>query len=270
MCGTLRGMTVKVNDHAIGDLSWQNWHISRPDRLNAIGTTIARELAETLEMARRSLDPCVRAIVITAETVIKSSNVIWIAGGDLSELAQLRQKYEGRDYANTMRCFCEGLEALPVPIITVVDGAAIGGGAELALAGDIRFATIRSAFEFKQLKLGLATGYGSAARLIELLGKSKAQSLLYFSESVDAERAHNLGLIHRLISSSSIDDISSAILPLIQLEPAAVAAQKKMLRLASAQPSANHRWADEIFESIWMNDTHAQNLAAFKARSGNS
>lgn len=263
-------MTVKVSNHSIDNLYWQNWHISRPDRLNAIGTTVARELSETLDMIRSSLDHHIRAIVITAETVIKSNNAIWIAGGDLSELAELRQKPEGRDYAHIMRRFCEGLEILPVPVITVVDGAAIGGGAELALAGDVRFATVRSVFEFKQLKLGLATGYGSASRLVELLGKSKAQSLLYFCESVDAESAHRGGLIHRLISSASHDDISNAIFPLIQLEPSAVSAQKKMLRLASVQPSANRRWADEIFESIWMNETHSENLAAFKARTGNS
>jgi enoyl-CoA hydratase/carnithine racemase len=231
---------------------------------------VARELAETMDMTRRSLEPHIRAIVITAETVIKSNKAIWIAGGDLSELAELRESRDGRDYAHTMRCFCEGLETLPVPVITVVDGAAIGGGAELALAGDVRFATVRSVFEFKQLKMGLATGYGSASRLIELLGKSKAQSLLYFSESLDAESAHKDGLVHRLISSSSHDDISKAIVPLIKLEPTAVSAQKKMLRLAVAQPSANHSWADDIFESIWMNDSHAENLAAFNSRSRNS
>jgi len=263
-------MTVKVSNHSIDNLFWQNWHISRPDRLNAIGTTVARELTETMEMTRRNLESHIRAIVITAETVIRSNNAIWIAGGDLSELGELREKAQGRDYAHTMRCFCEGLETLPVPVITVVDGAAIGGGAELALAGDIRFATVRSVFEFKQLKLGLATGYGSASRLVELLGKSKAQSLLYFSESIDAEAAHRDGLVHRLISSASHEDISKAIYPLIRLEPSAVSAQKKMLRLASAQPSANHSWADEIFESVWMNDTHSENLAAFKTRSGNA
>jgi enoyl-CoA hydratase/carnithine racemase len=121
-------MTVKVSNHSIDNLFWQNWHISRPDRLNAIGTTVARELTETMEMTRKSLEPHIRAIVITAETVIKSSNAVWIAGGDLSELGELRETAQGRDYAYTMRCFCEGLEALPVPVITVVDGAAIGGG----------------------------------------------------------------------------------------------------------------------------------------------
>jgi methylglutaconyl-CoA hydratase len=259
-------MTVKISNHSINSYTWQNWHIFRPERLNALGTTITKELADTLEFARDQLAPEVRAVVLTAETVVKSGSAYWIAGGDLKELSTLDQKHQARIYAQTMRRFCEGLETLPVPVITVVDGAAIGGGAELALAGDIRLATVRSTLEFKQLKLGLATGYGSASRLVNLLGKSKAQALLYFCASIDAETAHRDGLIHNLISSATTEEIAQQILPILELNPKALAAQKKMLRLASSQPSGNQDWADEIFESIWLNDTHAKNLSEFKAR----
>jgi len=262
----LAGMTVKISNHRFESYTWQNWHISRPDRLNALGTVLAQELTDTLEFARQNLPPEIRAIVITAESVERPGRAIWIAGGDLTELALLTTQQEGRSYAQSMRCFCEGLETLTIPVITVVDGAAIGGGAELALAGDIRFATVRSFFEFKQLKLGLATGYGASSKLVELLGKSRAQSLLYFAETLDAEMAHSVGLIHKLISSASASDISAAILPILKLEPSALAAQKKMLRLASSQPSGDHRWADEIFESIWMNTTHKKNLNDFRQR----
>ena len=234
--------------------------------MNALGTTLAAELSETLDFVRKNPPAGIRAIVITAESVTKGDRCFWIAGGDLKELAELSEKSEGRAYARTMRLFCEGLEYLPAPVITVVDGAAIGGGAELALAGDVRLATVRSSFEFKQLKIGLATGYGAASRLIDLLGKSRAQSLLYFCESMDAETAHQQGIIHRLISSADPRGIGQAILPILQLEPLALAAQKKMLRCASQNPSGNHTWADDIFESIWMNDFHAQSLRDFKKR----
>ena len=259
-------MTIIVSNHSTESFGWQRWHISRPDRLNAIGTTIAKELTDALELVRRQANTGIRAIVITAESQPRGDRVIWIAGGDLKELSELGEKREGGDYARTMRLFCEGLEYLPLPVMTVVDGAAIGGGAELALAGDLRFATVRSSFEFKQLKMGLATGYGAASRLTELLGKSRAQSLLFFAESIDAETAHQSGLVHRLIASSSIEDIGKAILPILQLEPVAVLAQKKMLRCASSAAAGNHSWSDEIFESIWMNETHSKNLQSFKKR----
>jgi enoyl-CoA hydratase/carnithine racemase len=259
-------MTIAITHHTTEAFGWQQWHISRPERLNALGTGLAAELADTLEYVRKNPAPGIRAIVITAETVVKGDRCFWIAGGDLKELSELGDKSSGRAYAKTMRLFCEGLEHLPIPVITVVDGAAIGGGAELALAGDIRLATVRSSFEFKQLKMGLATGYGAASRLVELLGKSRAQSLLYFCETTDAEDAHRQGLIHRLISSADPSGIGTAILPILQLEPAAVSAQKKMLHYATTYPDGDHTWADDVFESIWMNETHAKNLADFKRR----
>jgi enoyl-CoA hydratase/carnithine racemase len=89
---------------------------------------------------------------------------------------------------------------------------------------------------------------------------------LFFAESIDAEAAHQSGLVHRLIASSSVEDIGKAILPILQLEPAAVLAQKKMLRCATSAAGANHTWSDEIFESIWMNETHSKNLGSFKKR----
>lgn len=256
-------MSISITNHTTEAFGWQRWHISRPERMNALGTTLAGELAETLALTRNNPPHAIRAIVITAENVTRGDKSIWIAGGDLKELAQVSTKAEGRAYANVMRTFCEGLEYLPMPVVTIVDGAAIGGGAELALAGDIRLATVRSSFEFKQLRLGLSTGYGAASRLTELLGKSRAQSLLYFCESLEAEEAHRVGLIHRLITSAGDDDIGKAIFPILQLEPTAVTAQKKMLRLATNLPAGNHTWSDEIFESIWMNETHAKNLADF-------
>jgi enoyl-CoA hydratase/carnithine racemase len=259
-------MTISITNHTTEAFGWQHWHISRPDRMNALGTSIAAELGETLDFTRKNPPEGIRAIVISAETVVRGDKAIWIAGGDLKELSELNEKSQGRAYANSMRTFCEGLEYLPIPVVTIVDGAAIGGGAELALAGDIRFATARSSFEFKQLKLALATGYGAASRLVELLGKSRAQSLLYFCESVDAEEAHRMGLVHRLITSTDVTGIGTALLPILQLEPVAIAAQKKMLRCASSLPPGNHTWADEIFESIWMNETHIRNLAEFSKK----
>jgi enoyl-CoA hydratase/carnithine racemase len=259
-------MTLAIHNHTTESLCWQQWHINRPDRLNAIGTTLAGELTEALQFFRQNPPDHCRALVITATPVQKSDRTIWIAGGDLTELATLTRKSEGRQYATIMRSFCEGLERLPIPVITVVDGAAIGGGAELALSGDIRLATVRSSFEFKQLKIGLTTGYGASSRLISLLGKSRAQSLLYFCETIDAETAHENLLIHRLIPSSSTDDIGKSILNILQLEPSAVRAQKEMLRLASDSSGADHTWADDLFESIWMNETHTRNLSAWNKR----
>lgn len=256
-------MTVIVTTEQLNHGQYLRWHIRRPERMNAIGTSIAGELAEAMNLALTQPPPGVRALVITAETVVKKNQSIWIAGGDLRELAQLTTKGEGRAYAAMMHRLCRELELLPIPVIALMDGAAIGGGAELALAADIRLATERSSFEFKQLKMGLATGYGAASRLCDLIGKSRAQRLLYFCESVSATEALELGLIHRLIPN--LDGLNPILTDLMNLEALAITAQKKMLHFATGQ-SSDATVADRIFEELWRNATHNSMLDQFLTR----
>ena len=109
-------MTISVTNHSTQAFGWQRWHISRPKSLNALGTSIAGELTEVLEQTRLTSSPEIRAIVITAEAISRGDKCIWIAGGDLKELALLTTKSAGRDYARIMRLFCEGLETLPMPV----------------------------------------------------------------------------------------------------------------------------------------------------------
>src|SRR5262249_1671849 len=142
------------------------WTIARPERGNALGTTVAAELLGALADLGGDADTP-RAVVLTAECVSKGSQRTWIAGGDLKELAAIASGREARAYAASLWAFIDGLAKLPMPVIVAVDGAAIGGGAELALAGDLRLATAASTLDFKQLRVGLATGYGSAKRLVD-------------------------------------------------------------------------------------------------------
>lgn len=254
-------MAVQVSMESFGTHRFLRWHIHRPERMNAIGTSIAGELADALHLARTEPPSGMRALIITAETVVRGDKPTWIAGGDLHELAELKSRDEGQAYAATMHRFCLELELLPIPVITLVDGAAIGGGAELALAADIRLATSRSTFEFRQLKMGLATGYGAAARLCNLIGKSKAQQLLYFCETATAHAALEMGLIHRVLNGP--DEISTVLKHLIEIEPLAFAAQKKLLHTASERNS-DAKSEDNIFGGLWRNSTHLKMLEKFK------
>lgn len=256
-------MTVQVSVESVGNHRFLRWHIHRPERMNAIGTSIAGELTDALALARREPPHGVRALVITAETVVRDSKATWIAGGDLTELAALTEQQAGQSYAAMMNRFCLELELLPIPVITLVDGAAIGGGAELALAGDIRLATQRSTFEFRQLKMGLATGYGGASRLCTLIGKAKAQQLLYFCETLTASIAQDLGVVHRVLTSAS--DISGILESLAELEPLALAAQKQMFHLATDRNS-NAGMEVRIFGRLWGNNTHLKMLEKFKRK----
>lgn len=245
------------------------WQINRPDRRNALGPIIAEELwAKVSELGRllprwpeASAKP--RLLAIKAFSDKGDDHPIWIAGGDLKELAQLKEKAEGRKYAETMSKVCESLQNLPIPVVMLIDGLVIGGGVEFALAADLRFATRRSSFHFKQLELGLSTAYASAARLTHLLGAARSMNFLLRSSRISALEAHDIGLITELVDDAGALDCELSRLAgdILKLNPASVAAQKKLLMIHSG--NENTALELDVFEDLWMNDYHKASLKKF-------
>jgi enoyl-CoA hydratase len=243
--------------------------IRRPERLNALGTDIGRALNQALDRlatAFTKAKPSCKLVVLTAEEVKRPSANIWIAGGDLKELSGLAEGAQGRAYAESFSKACQKLEALPVPAVAAIHGNAIGGGAELALGCDLRLATRESALVFKQLEIGLPTGYGATRRLVELVGKSRATEIMFLCRTLSANKAHELGIVHETFASK--DEMLSRLKELDQhfgkLSFEAVAAQKAMLRGALQDRTAAFAEELELFQSAWMNPTHKANVQKFK------
>jgi enoyl-CoA hydratase/carnithine racemase len=203
--------------------------------------------------------------------VVKGERRTWIAGGDLKELASVGGAAAAAAYGDAVRRFCRGLDALPQVVVVAVDGAAIGGGAELALAGDLRLATAASTLEFRQLKVGLATGYGTTQRLVQLVGLGRAQDLLLRTRIVDAAEAVRLGLLTEAYATPAAlwEAVERLVTDVAGLAPEAVRAQKAMLRAAATlHPGAAGAAELEAFAAAWGNPTHAAFLAAFAAPRG--
>jgi enoyl-CoA hydratase/carnithine racemase len=238
------------------------WTISSPARGNGIGTTLAKLIHDAAQ-DKSSTTP----LVITAKPVTTSRGQIWVAGGDLVELASFTTKDAGRSYAETMSRAFLALHESNRMIITAVDGAAIGGGAELALVGDIRIATHSSTFEFKQIRAGLATGYGSARRLVDLIGLARSERLLYLCETLTADTAETLGLLHRVLPSAEALSAESEKIcqHFAELSPEGLSAQKRMFRAAVDMSSHNARQRElDLFTNIWGNPKHKAFLTSFK------
>jgi enoyl-CoA hydratase/carnithine racemase len=193
---------------------------------------------------------------------------LWIAGGDLIELAAIADKEQAAAYAKSMIEICLGLESLPIPVICAIDGQAIGGGVELALAADLRIASASAQFEFKQLKVGLATGYGGASRLSSLLGLSRAKGLLMLTEKLKAHDALAIGLIHKLVSDKRINDgIQALVDDLLALNANALAVQKKMLHFSRDMSFQNCQEQEfSFFQKLWRNPSHSAFLDQFSKR----
>ncbi|RZA11612.1 MAG: enoyl-CoA hydratase/isomerase family protein, partial [Proteobacteria bacterium] len=185
------------------------WQLSRPDRRNALGPILAEELWVKVNELAKNLptwpDPssAPRLLAIKALSDMGDKDPIWIAGGDLRELSELKNPIDGRNYAKRMAEVCLALQTLPIPVVALIDGLVIGGGIEFALAADLRFATKRSRFHFKQLELGLSTAYASAGRLTHLVGASRAMNWLLRSSTLTARAAWEAGLITELVDSEN-------------------------------------------------------------------
>ena len=245
------------------------WTINDPKNGNSLGLKMYdrfHELLSGLEhkcrMDQSSDGP--RVLVIKSKPVGNHERPIWVAGGNLKELSSLDQ-HEARNYARNYSMLCRRLLELPIPVLVAMDGQVIGGGVELALFGDIRFATDATTFSFKQLRVGLALGYGSSNRLTQLIGPSSAMDYLLSQKVVDAEELLAKGLIQKqLPGAHELDEaIASFCANLKQLEPLAVAMQKRMLNRLYL--SSNEKIDQDLddFTKLWKNPSHLKFLDHF-------
>lgn len=166
--------------------------LHRPERRNALSEKMLFELLTIVESSRT------RA---SAGLIIRGANGVFSAGADIGELqsarAQLQSAEHGERIARTAKRVFEEIERAPIPVIACVDGYALGGGCELALACDLIFATHSSWFAFPESTLGLLPGFGGTRRLIERVGPATSVELVLLGTVLTAEQAAGRGLVAR-------------------------------------------------------------------------
>jgi len=247
--------------------------INRHESLNAIGPTIAKELLACLSNLASNLkqnQTTVNCLCLRASSVKVRDKSIWIAGGDIKELLTLK-KTEAKAFFKTMNRVCVLIETLPIPVLAAVDGSAIGGAAELALACDWRIGTKLASFDFKQLAIGLPTGFGGGARLIGICGLAQTQKILYTKKLVKARRAYKLGLLHELIEKPDDFDmaVDARLKQLSEISPEAFAAQKSILlsgQITAEARQNNMESTIATFMSAWANPSHREFMTNFSKR----
>jgi enoyl-CoA hydratase len=170
--------------------------VHRPDRLNALDRDTIVELGEALARIREAAD--VRGAVITG-----SGDRAFVAGADISELASM-EALEGVEVSRLGQRVFRDLELSRKPIVAAVNGFALGGGCELALAAHLRIASTSARFGLPEVRLGIIPGYGGTVRLSRLVGKGRALELILGGEMIDAEEAHRIGLVNRVVPGESL------------------------------------------------------------------
>ena len=170
--------------------------ISRPKVLNALNNQTLVELTSC--MAGLQADPAVRAIILTG-----AGEKSFVAGADINELAAL-SPVEGQAHARRGQLIFDAIEQLGKPVIAAINGFALGGGCELAMACTIRLAADTARFGQPEVNLGLIPGYAGSQRLPRLVGKGIAMEILLTGDMVSAQRAHEIGLVNRVVPAADL------------------------------------------------------------------
>ena len=233
--------------------------VNRRQARNALNWEAQDRFAACIESVKD--DERVRALIITG-----SGDDAFVSGGDLKEFFQDHDRHSGRRLNRIMSQALAELRKLPLPVIAAVNGNAFGGGCEIITACDLRIAGEQTHFSFAQVRNGLTTGWGGAARLVQLIGLSRACDLLLTGRVIDAQEAYHAGLLHRLVPQG--EDVLAAArewaAELTELPSDAQAALKELLYAAAALPAGDVQKLERLlFLEQWASPDHLEALAAF-------
>jgi enoyl-CoA hydratase len=211
--------------------------INRPDKMNALNQEVMDELNKVMDEVYNNAE--IRSVIITG-----SGAKAFVAGADIAEFSNLSQQ-QGMALAKKGQDIFFKIENSPKPVIAAVNGFALGGGCELAMACHMRVASENAKFGQPEVNLGLIPGYGGTQRMTMLIGKGKAIELLLTGNMIDATTALDLGLVNYVVPHDKIIDKAKEILEVINFKaPVAIA---KCINAANHAYTGIKGYEQEIF-----------------------
>jgi enoyl-CoA hydratase len=230
--------------------------INRPEKRNALSAAVRRDLIAALDELRHEDE--VRVIVFTG-----AGDRAFIAGADIAEFAE-RTPLEQRLVMEGRRVFDE-IAAYPKPTIAMVNGFALGGGCELAMACDFRVAGRSARFGQPEIRLGLIPGGGGTQRLPRLVGAGRALRMILTGEIIDAEEAHRIGLADVLVDDAALLETTLELARGIALHsPVAMRLAKAAVAAAWEAPlGAALAFERELFITAFASDDRREGITAF-------
>lgn len=178
--------------------------INRPSKLNALNVATIQELHNAFETLESNND--VNVIIITGE-----GEKAFVAGADISEFANFSVEEGAQLAAQGQELLFDFVENLKTPVIAAVNGFALGGGLELAMACHFRIASDNAKMGLPEVSLGVIPGYGGTQRLPQLIGKGRAMELIMTAGMIDAETAKNYGLVNHVVPQSELLEFTKSI-----------------------------------------------------------
>lgn len=195
--------------------------INRPQALNALNRELLAEIASVIDLVEEDVD--VKVVIITG------SGKAFIAGADIGQMQRF-STLEGRDFCMLGQRIFNKLENLEKPVIAAVNGFALGGGCELAMACDLRIASDNAKFGQPEVNLGIIPGFGGTQRLARYIGKGKAKYYIFTGELIAADLACRLGLVEKVVPKEELLNTAMDIAQVIKAKaPVAIKLAKKTI-----------------------------------------
>lgn len=237
---------------------------NRPARRNALGDTTTRQLVQACRDAAG--DPAVRVVVITGV------GEAFCAGGDFEDTFA---RGAGRSAAQWSERIRQGpnelvrvLQGMPKPVVACINGAAVGGGATIALACDLRIASDRASFAFPFARIGITPEFGASHLLPRVVGLGKAMEWLMLAEKIDAAAAERAGLVNRVVPHDQLEAATAALVARLLAMPGAALAEMKalLLRGLTLDMPAQLELEAQALGRAFTSDAHRSAVAAFLDR----
>ena len=230
--------------------------LNRPDKLNALNKTVIEELDSTIDSVYN--DGNIKAAIITG-----SGQKAFVAGADIGEFNGLSAG-EGKALAIKGQQLFFKIENCPKPIVAAVNGFALGGGCELAMACHFRVASDNAKFGQPEVNLGLLPGYGGTQRLTQLIGKGRALEMLMTTNMIDAITAFNYGLVNHVVPQQELLLKARSILSVINTKaPLAIAGCIRAANEALAPEQKGYKTEAEIFGEMIVTEDAKEGISAF-------
>jgi enoyl-CoA hydratase len=203
---------ILTTENGIGQIT-----INRPSKLNALNAATIQELHEAFTQLDQDAE--VKAIIITGE-----GEKAFVAGADISEFANFSVEQGAQLAAKGQEILFNFVENLKTPVIAAINGFALGGGLELAMACHFRIASDNAKMGLPEVSLGVIPGYGGTQRLPQLVGKGRAMELIMTAGMIDAETAKNYGLVNHVVPQAELLEFTKSIaIKILRNSPSAIA-----------------------------------------------
>ncbi len=230
--------------------------INRPDKLNALNQTVLNELSSAMERAYNDAE--IKAVIITG-----AGEKAFVAGADIAEFVAVEDD-KGASLSKKGQDIFFQIENCPKPVIAAVNGFALGGGCELAMACHFRLASTNAKFGQPEVNLGLIPGYGGTQRLTMLIGKGKAMEMMMTGNMIGADEAKSLGLVNHVEAPENLIAKTKEILNLI-LTKSPVAVSKVIAAVNAFYDKQKNGFEEEanLFGSVFATEDKKEGTAAF-------